>query len=132
MVTFLLKIWVNNTFASQLLVFERKNEQFFLENASNLTQEFLYDNFNKKILLSFLVKFVIQFFKEKWFIFSLKKRRWEAKVLNIIDYFFFLSKFLCFLIMQRIRERKKVLTSNSYLYFIVLANLKRFWWIHNI
>ena len=29
--------------------FLRENEQFFLENASNLTHEFLYDNFKKKI-----------------------------------------------------------------------------------
>ena len=59
------------------------------ENASNLTHEFLYDNFNKKILLNFLVKIVIQklmcqiwcIFKDKWFISSSKTRRWEAKVL---------------------------------------------------
>ena len=29
--------------------FEGKNEPFLVENASNLTHEFLYDNFNKKI-----------------------------------------------------------------------------------
>ena len=39
-----------NTFASQGLVFEEKNEPFLIENASYLTHEFLYDNFNKKIL----------------------------------------------------------------------------------
>ena len=39
----------------------RKNKvPFLLENVSNLTHEFLYDNFNKKILLNFLVKIVIQ------------------------------------------------------------------------
>ena len=45
-----------NTFASQSLVFEGKTRQFFLENASNLTHEFLYDNFNKKIQQNYLVK----------------------------------------------------------------------------
>ena len=40
--------------------FEERNELFLLENVSNLTHEFLYDNFNKKILLNFLVKVVIQ------------------------------------------------------------------------
>ena len=43
-----------NTLASQCLVFEKENKPFFFENASNLTHEFLYDNFNKKILLSSL------------------------------------------------------------------------------
>ena len=39
----------------------RKNRvPFLLENVSNLTHEFLYDNFNKKILLNFLVKIVMQ------------------------------------------------------------------------
>ena len=38
-----------NTFASQRPVFEGKNEPFLLENASNLTHEISYDNFNKKI-----------------------------------------------------------------------------------
>ena len=37
------------TFAFQRLVFEEKNEPFILENASNLTHEILYDNFNKKM-----------------------------------------------------------------------------------
>ena len=32
------------------------NEQFRLENESNLIHEFLYQNFNKKVLLNFLVK----------------------------------------------------------------------------
>ena len=49
-----------NTFASQCLVFEKKNELFFLERSSNLTREFLYDNINKIILLNFLVIIVIQ------------------------------------------------------------------------
>ena len=31
--------------------FLRKNELFVLENASKLTNEFLYDNFNKKIVI---------------------------------------------------------------------------------
>ena len=39
-----------NTFASHRLVFEEKNEPFILENASNLTHEGLYDNFNNEIL----------------------------------------------------------------------------------
>ena len=41
--------WDINTFASQRHVFDEKNEPFLLENASNLTHEFLYDKFNKKI-----------------------------------------------------------------------------------
>ena len=41
-----------NTFAPQRL-FLRKN---LLENASNLSHEFLYDNFNTNILLNFLLK----------------------------------------------------------------------------
>ena len=69
-----------NTFASQPLVFEEKNEPFILENASNLTHKFLYDNFSKKILLNFLVKIIIKklmsqiccIFKNKWFIFFLQ------------------------------------------------------------
>ena len=36
------------------------NNLFRLENASNLTNEFLCDNFNKKILLNILLKIVIQ------------------------------------------------------------------------
>ena len=36
------------------------NEQFPFENASNLTNKFLYDNLNNKILLNFLVKHFIQ------------------------------------------------------------------------
>ena len=38
-----------NSFASQHLVFEEKIEPFLLENGSNQTHDFLYDNFNKKI-----------------------------------------------------------------------------------
>ena len=34
------------------------NDQFFLENTFNLKLEFLYDNFNKKILLNCFVKIV--------------------------------------------------------------------------
>ena len=34
-----------NTFASQRLLFEDKNEQFLLENASKLIYEFLHENF---------------------------------------------------------------------------------------
>ena len=50
---------IQNTFASQRLVLEEKNEPFLLENALNLTQKFLNDNFNKKILLNFCVKIAI-------------------------------------------------------------------------
>ena len=39
--------------------FWRKNELIRLENASSFTHEFLYDNFNKKIWQSFLVKIII-------------------------------------------------------------------------
>ena len=49
-----------NTFASQRFVFEKKSEQFRLENKSNLTHEFLYDNFNKTILATFIVKIITQ------------------------------------------------------------------------
>ena len=39
--------------------FEAKiKETFFLENASNLTHEFFYDNFSKKYLLGCLIKIV--------------------------------------------------------------------------
>ena len=47
--------FVIDTFASELLQFEEKNEPFCLENTSKLTHEFLYDIFNKKILINFLV-----------------------------------------------------------------------------
>ena len=40
-----------NTFPSQRLVFEGKNEPFLLENASNLTHEFLFDNLLIKIVI---------------------------------------------------------------------------------
>ena len=40
--------------------FTGKNEQFRLENASNLRYEFSYDNFNKKILQNFFVEIVIK------------------------------------------------------------------------
>ena len=49
-----------NPFASQRLVFKGKIKLFLFENASNLPHEFLYDNFNKKSLLNFLVKIVKQ------------------------------------------------------------------------
>ena len=76
-----------NTFTSQSLIFEEKNEPFHLEKASNLTHEFLYDNLNKKILLNFLVKVVIQklmcqilcIFKEKWFIFFPRNEALRSK-----------------------------------------------------
>ena len=37
-----------NTFASERLYLKKNNEPFSLKNSSNLTHEFLYDNFNKK------------------------------------------------------------------------------------
>ena len=49
-----------NTFASQRLVIEEKNEPFLHENASNLTHECFYENFNKQILFNFFVKIVLQ------------------------------------------------------------------------
>ena len=49
-----------NTFASQSLIFQEKNEPFLLKTASNLTDEFLYENLNKKIKQIFHVKIVIQ------------------------------------------------------------------------
>ena len=79
-----------NPFASQHLVFEKKNEPFLLENAPNLTHEFLYDNFNKKILINFFVKTIIQklmcqilfIFKEKWFIFFFKNKALRSEIVN--------------------------------------------------
>ena len=51
-----------NTFASQRFVLDEKYKLFLLENASNLTHRFMYDNFNKKIYQNFLVKITF-FFK---------------------------------------------------------------------
>ena len=48
-----------NTFTSQRLVSEEKNEPFLLENASNLTHEFLYNNLTRYIQ-NFFGKIVIQ------------------------------------------------------------------------
>ena len=48
------RTWVSNLFNKR-----KKNKPFRLENASSLTHEFLYYNFNKKILLSFLGKIVM-------------------------------------------------------------------------
>ena len=52
-------MWVSDNFPFLSLklsllraLFLRKNESFFLENASNFTHDFSYDNFNKKIFLS--------------------------------------------------------------------------------
>ena len=45
-----------NTFASQYFAFEENNEPFLLENASNLTHEFLQDNFNKKNFVKIVIK----------------------------------------------------------------------------
>ena len=50
------KDYVFNTFASLHLIFEEINEPFFIENASNLTNEFLNDNFNDKINKIYLLK----------------------------------------------------------------------------
>ena len=49
------EINIFNTLFSALR-FEGKNQSFLLENASNLTFEFLYDSFNKKNLQNFLSK----------------------------------------------------------------------------
>ena len=46
--------------ASRRLVFQGNNESFLLKNASNLTHEFVYDNFNKKILLNCHTKLMCQ------------------------------------------------------------------------
>ena len=76
-----------NTFASQRLVFWGKNEPFILENALNLSHEFLYDHFNKKNFVKCSFKIVILMcqiwciFMDKWMIFSSKTKPWEAKVL---------------------------------------------------
>ena len=40
--------------------FEEKNGPFLLKNASNLTHEYEYNNFNKKNSLNFFVKIVIK------------------------------------------------------------------------
>ena len=39
---------------------KEKKEPYLLENVSNLTHEFLYENLNKKILINFLVEIFIQ------------------------------------------------------------------------
>ena len=44
----------------KVLFLRGKNEPFLHENALNLTHDFLYDNFNKKIWVNFLVKIVTQ------------------------------------------------------------------------
>ena len=62
-----------NTFASQRLLFEDKNEQFLLENASNLTHDFLYDNL-KLLYKNSLVTFD-PFSKRNGSFFSSKTRR---------------------------------------------------------
>ena len=66
----------SNTFFFSSISFEEKvDEIFYLENASYLTHKLSYDNFNKIILLYFLVKkFMCQ-------IFSKKKRLLERKYL---------------------------------------------------
>ena len=73
-------------------VLKEKNIQFCFNSTSNLTHEILYDNFNKKILLNFLVKIIIQSSSVKFDAFSRgnnsfmssKTRRLEAKVLKIL------------------------------------------------
>ena len=66
-------------FASQRLVSEEENEPFLLENVSNLTYKFC------KIVIQKLICQIWCIFKEKWLIFSSKTRRWEVKVLTIIE-----------------------------------------------
>ena len=75
-----------NTFASQRHVFEGKNEQFLLENASNLIHELFSTILTRKFNKIFLVKIVIQkymHFQREIAIFFPKTRRWEAKVLSL-------------------------------------------------
>ena len=80
-----------------------------LQNASNLTHEIFYDNFNKEHQLKFFVEIVIQklichiwfIFKEKWLIFSSKSRCWEVKVLiylqrAVLTIFRAINKLLCY------------------------------------
>ena len=52
---FILTLFIPNTSIEAKI-----NEQFHLDNASNLTIEIFYYNFNKKILLNFLVKIVVK------------------------------------------------------------------------
>ena len=78
-----------NTFASQCSVFEEKKGTISPWKCINLTHELLYESFNKKILLNFLVRIIIQkllsqiwcLFKEKWFIFFLKNEALRCKKL---------------------------------------------------
>ena len=48
------------TFASECLVFEGKNKPLLLENASNLTHEFLYENSHTKTHLLNLMHFQVE------------------------------------------------------------------------
>ena len=72
------------------------------ENASDLTHEVLYKNFNKIILLNILVKILIQrvvcqiWYIYKWlFCFSFKRKRLESKVLiaDSVAYYSFYEAF---------------------------------------
>ena len=39
---------------SSVFILRKKNQPFLLEHASNFSHDFLYDNFNKKILLNLM------------------------------------------------------------------------------
>ena len=75
---------------------------FLLENVSNLTHEYLSDNFKKKIYGNFLVKIVIQkpmyeiccIFKENCSFYFLKTRSWEAKVLLGVKTYYYSSAYM--------------------------------------
>ena len=76
---------------SLLGAFKKKSKPFLLENSSNLTHEFLYDNFLKK---SFLIKIIIKklmceilcIFKEKLFIIFLKNQVLRSESVNRVRY----------------------------------------------
>ena len=67
----------------------KSNESFFLENVSNLTHEFFYDNFNKKTLVSFLVKIVKQKIVSNGTFFSFPKEASKRENFNIFKYIFY-------------------------------------------
>ena len=87
-----------NTFASQRLVFEEKNEPFLYENASSLTHDFLYDNFNNKIfLLKLLYKIHVSNLMHIQFFFFLKEAL-LSKIINFIYKLIHLKNILSFML----------------------------------
>ena len=86
---------MNNTFTSDCFLLKKEiNEKFLLEKSSNLTYEFLYENFNKKICKIFLIKIVIKmlhFQDEVVYLVFLQKTYCKAKVLKRLNGNLFLN-----------------------------------------